>query len=505
MRSIRPSKRGAVAGIGAADAAGVEAPLEVGPGDTDRGAVPPDGACAEQPTAKTSSTATRPLLTSPTLTRTPPIGGSIPSVVHRRVGSMHRPGRWRRPTTAVIWSAATILAVIAHVQEVARAAPPGPTWAVTLAANVREGSVAIDGAGNVYVTGYRLRDDAVAVLRKFDPDGSPVWTRTWSHPDAHATGDLVAVAPDGSVYFAGSIGSNHFEGGAWFLRKYHPDGTLVWARDERGWEHGRTADSPSGLAVAPGMVLLSGSDQGCCGDFRIRDGWVLAFGTDGSRRWRSPFEPGGDLDAFSDQAESVTVGAGGGIYVGGWTALGPESEETAAGHELLLQRLDGHGVVVWSKTLPATAHRDQDFGLDLALHSDALMVSAFVEGHDVWLPARPGHAWLARFTLAGDLVWSRQWGASWTKAAQPSAVAVGARGRTFVIGSRRDPSDHGVDAFIRAYSAAGSLVWRRNLEGDERFLVGADIAWRSGSLAAGAEALSHRYDPGTAGVLWSFA
>ena len=398
-----------------------------------------------------------------------------------------------------------ILALSLTATTVARASAPTAAWTTTVTMNVQTGSVAIDHAGNVYVTGTRQGLESVAVLRKFGPDGRPLWTRTWSQPDAHAGGELVAVAATGSVYFAGSIGSNHFEGGAWFLRKYKPDGTLVWARDEPGWQHGGTADSPSGLATTAAGAVLSGSFQGCCGDFRIRDGWVLSFGADGRRKWRNGFEPGSGLNAFSDVADSVAVGANGGIFVGGWTALGAESEEVTADHELLLQRLDRGGSVVWSRSFPETADDDQEFDADLAVHGDALMVEAFVDGSDIRGSGRPGHTWLGRFTLGGDLRWSRSWGRSSRRAAQPSALAVAGRGRTFVIGMRRDPSDHGLDVFLRAYTVSGRLVWGATRQAGQRFLVGADVAWRSDVMIATGEALAHRYGRGTRGYVWSFA
>jgi outer membrane protein assembly factor BamB len=381
-----------------------------------------------------------------------------------------------------------------------------PAWTKPLAFDVRSGSVAVDRAGNTYVAGSRSEDPSVAVLVKFDHDGEPLWIREWSQAPAHTSGELVAVAPDGSVYFAGTVGSSHFEGGAWFLRKYLADGTLLWARDEPGWQHGRTADFPTGLAATDRQVLLSGSFQGCCGDLRILDGWVLAFGRDGSRRWRSPFEATG-LASFSDKAESVAVGEGGAIYVGGWAATGPEADDVAAPHQLFLQRLDPGGHVVWSRVYPDTAHLDQQFGADLAVRGRALMVSALVDGIPVaFTRSRPGHAWLGRFTLAGSPVWSRQWGISWIRAAQPSALTIDGAGRTFVIGTRRDPSDHGLDAFVRRYSSSGDLAWTLPLQEGRRLMLGDDITERDGAMFVTAEAVKTRiFGAAVQGYLWKFA
>jgi hypothetical protein len=250
---------------------------------------------------------------------------------------------------------------------------------------------------------------------------------------------------------------------------------------------------------------MAGSFQGCCGDFRIVDGWVRAFGPDGSHRWRSPLEAPGGLGVFSDRADTVTAGAAGAIYVGGWVATRAENDEVAAPHELFLQRLDHHGGVVWSRVYPATAHVDQQFGVDLAVRRDALVASALVDGRTVvFKGSRPGHAWLGRFTLDGDPVWCREWGTTWNAAAQPVGVSTDRGGRIFVTGTARDPSDGGLDAFVRSYSAAGDLRWTLRLQAGHRLMVGGDVAWGHGGLSALGEALTKRDFGWSRGYLWRF-
>jgi hypothetical protein len=403
--------------------------------------------------------------------------------------------------------AATLVALSLSAVATAAVAPLAPAWTQDFPMDVSSGAVAVDRDGNTYVSGTRGEfEHSIGVLRKVDASGSVVWVRTW-RPEpsrAHVAGGPVALAPDGSVYMAGSVGSSHFEGGGWFLRKYRSDGTLEWARDEPGWQHGRTGDFPTGLAVSRGLVLLAGSFEGCCGDFRIFDGWVLAFGDDGSHRWRAPFEAPG-LGAFSDETDDVAAGAGGGIFVVGWAALGPESDMVAAPHELFLQRLDRAGGVVWSRVYPETAHRDQHFGADLVVHGDALTISALVDGHPVAerYGGRPGHAWLGRFTLGGDLVWSRVWGRSWTGAAQPVAVTLDASDRAFVAGTVRDPSDHGLDAFVRSYSRAGHLRWSVRLQHGQRRMEGSGAAWGAGGISVSGEATGFQ-GRALRGYLWRF-
>jgi hypothetical protein len=382
-------------------------------------------------------------------------------------------------------------------------ARPAVSWEVTLPIDVRHGSTAIDRRGDVYVTGTRTTGRPAAVITKLGRDGSPLWTRVWSPGGAErVSGEYVAVAADGSVYLAGSVGS-HYEGGAWFLRRYSSDGELLWGRDEPGWRHGRTAEGPTGLAVADDQVLLAGRFQGCCGDLRVIDGWVLSFGLDGERRWRDPFEAPG-YGPFSDEADAIAVGGAGRIYVVGWTATGAESDELAAPHVLFVQALSADGDPEWSRMYPATAHRDQHFGADVAIRGQMLVVSALVDGPPVNVTrSRPGHAWLSRLTPDGDRLWTRRWGVSWTGAAQPTAVALGVRGRIDVVGTRRDASDHGLDAFVRRYTSWGRMLWNATLEEGQRLMEGGDVASTPRGFSVTAEAMESRYRP-SLGHLWMF-
>ena len=227
---------------------------------------------------------------------------------------------------------------------------------------------------------------------------------------------------------------------------------------------------------------MSGSFQGCCGDFRILDGWVLAFGRRGSWRWKSPFEAPG-LGAFSDEAESVAVGADGGIYVGGWAALGPEADDVAADHELFLQRLDRHGAVHVVAVYPATAHLDQHFGADLAVRGHALMVSALVDGSgSTFGTAARSRLARAVHARAAILVWSRQWGIF----VGPSGAALG--GDAWTARGTRSSSGPGVIrrtmGLMRSFGGTRPRVSSRGtcpLQQGQRLMEGGDVAWRRGS------------------------
>src|SRR5436190_5542040 len=124
------------------------------------------------------------------------------------------------------------------------------------AGNDRGNGIAVDDAGNMYVTGTFSnlltlgssnlvsagRSDAFLV--KYDRNGHVLWARSVGGPGEDA-GTAVAVDPFGYVYFSG-IASNlmSFDGVAWtnatsqsFMAKYDSSGALLWVRTNPPTSH----------------------------------------------------------------------------------------------------------------------------------------------------------------------------------------------------------------------------------------------------------------------------
>jgi uncharacterized protein (TIGR03437 family) len=150
-------------------------------------------------------------------------------------------------------------------------------------------SVAVDGSGNVYVTGSKGRDTFVS---KIDNAGNFVWTRQMAWIDfARSAGRDVAVDGNGNVYTTGSVkytvdfdpGAGVFELTAagdsdLFVSKLDSAGNFVWARRMGGTRF----VSASGVAVdGSGNVYTTGSINGTA-DFDPGAG-VFNLNSDGDR------------------------------------------------------------------------------------------------------------------------------------------------------------------------------------------------------------------------------
>jgi hypothetical protein len=126
--------------------------------------------------------------------------------------------------------------------------------------------VVVDSQGNVYVTGCEVRSDLGQsyniLLRKYDANGNFLWMQTYDSP-AHNDDDGCGIALDaaGNVYVTG--GEVRFDLDQWYniwTREYDPNGNVLWTK---------TYDSPAhewdlgdGIAVTPSgdAIYVSGTE-----------------------------------------------------------------------------------------------------------------------------------------------------------------------------------------------------------------------------------------------------
>jgi hypothetical protein len=407
--------------------------------------------------------------------------------------------------TPLVIAASTVALLLIQLQQISVAAAPSITWDRSVARSLS--SVAADHAGAVYTTGFRIGPsehgaDPYMVLYRYSSAGTFQWKRTWRPSNAWAKGSDLAIGDDGSVYVSGIVNMNGFEGNQWFIRKYSPAGRLLWRHQTPNWRTPSAvghAETISGVAVGAGVVAVSGYSFGCCGDVD-HDGWVRTYDLDGNLKWTSPFEAS-QPTGTNDAANAIAISGIGRVYVAGWVATGAESEGDMADHEIMIQKLGPSGSVVWTHMFFDHHRKDRDGATSVSVRGDRAMLTAEAGGN--WQGRSP-HAWLASLTFDGGVRWTRTWGKDSDHAAQLSSVSIDPSGSTYVAGTERDPSNDGMNAFVRRYSTSGRLVWELVLDDVERFMNGSDVfALSDGALATGWQsAEADGFLSPTSGRLW---
>jgi len=322
-------------------------------------------------------------------------------------------------------------------------------------------ALAVDGSGNVYVTGYTGHrginvGTADAFVQKYDPSGALVWAQQFGS----AKDDLpnaIRVDASGSVYVVGATyGSltGEANGGVdAFVRKHDAAGAPVWTRQ---FGTGGVVSAQSVTLDARGNVYVGGTTNAAlAGQTRAGqdDAYVRKYDPLGTLVWTRQF---GSSDF--DYCSEIGIDGSGNVYVTGIARKALPGQTSAGG--AFVHTYDVHGAFVSTLqfgTMNAGGihvHRDV---------SGMLYLTGTIMGT---LPGQTSagllDAFLQKFDSGGTLLWGHQFGASDHDSVH--AVVVDASGSVFVAGhaSGSLPEQTGFgggDAFVREYDASGMLKW----------------------------------------------
>ncbi|MDI1476534.1 hypothetical protein [Polyangium sp. y55x31] len=241
------------------------------------------------------------------------------------------------------------------------------------AAEQRASAVAVDGAGNVVMTGYFLgtvdpgggphtsAGTRAILVAKFGTSGAPLWSRSFEDPNTGQFTTAVAVDAQGNVFVTGSLkGAVDFGGGVLtsagdadvFVMKLDPNGGHVWSRrfgDAVFQEAKGVAIDNTGNVVITGWfdgsLDFGGAPLTSVGGY---DGFVAKLDTNGNHVFSRRFGgPGNQVPRAA-----ATDGTGNVVITGGFDGsvdLGGGPLTSAGGDDVFVAKLDSSGNHVWSR------------------------------------------------------------------------------------------------------------------------------------------------------------
>jgi len=272
-------------------------------------------------------------------------------------------------------------------------------WAKTINAgtNANFKAVAVAPDGAVYAAGYQNGTESYdyggasasgtnstynPVLVKYDALGNALWAKTITAGTGSTSFSAVALAPDGTVYVAGSqsgIGSFDYGGvsinGPYtssnpLLIKYDASGNALWAKTTTV---GTGMASFGAIAVDPadGSVYVAG-DQSGTGNFDYGSGIIFGssssnpvlvkYDTSGNALWAKTITAGTSTAMFYD----VAVAPDGSVYAAGFQdGTGPYNYGSGningkySDFNPILVKYDASGNAVWATTTIASSDRAQ--------------------------------------------------------------------------------------------------------------------------------------------------
>jgi hypothetical protein len=178
--------------------------------------------------------------------------------------------------------------------------------------------------------------------------------------------------------------------------------------------------------------------------------------------------------AAADASGIVVVGWSTGVFAGQAFAGGPQ--------DAFVVRFDTAGTAIWTREFGTSG---SDAATAVAIGGDgAVLVAGQAGGPLAGSAGGPFDAFVRKYSAEGSVQWTRQFGVGRTAATSASGVAVDATNAVYVAGwvqgalPGATPGGRG-DAFLRKYDAAGAEVWTRQFGGadhDQATTVKVDAA-----------------------------
>lgn len=304
-------------------------------------------------------------------------------------------------------------------------------------------SIAVDGNGNVYVTGrsQNATGNDIATI-KYNTAGVLQWVATHT-----GWAKSIVVDGGGNVYITGeTVGFG--PGNDYVTIKYNTSGTQQWVAIYDGPGNN---DAAHDLALdAAGNVYVTGrSPAGIDIDEEDRDYTTIKYDNNGNELWVRRYD-GPVAGNFSDEARAITVDGSGNIYVTGSSA-GNGAED---GQDIATIKYDTNGNELWVARFNSPIN-SADVGFDIAVDASQ---NVYVTGLSNSEPDENGDYITVKYDANGNELWVARYNGTANGEDVATSLALDAAGNVYVTG-RSMETGTGFDLTTIKYNTTGVQQW----------------------------------------------
>ena len=301
--------------------------------------------------------------------------------------------------------------------------------------------MAIDGNGNIYVTGDMSSSGIITV--KFSPGGVLLWDRQFNGPDNDSDyAREIAVDALGNVYIAADT-RTYASGRDFCLIKYDTDGVFKWAKVIDGGYDDH--DYVTGLAIdSVGNIYVTGDPRTTDGTSKIL---TLKYNPAGVLQWQEYYQS--PVDTYVG-ASDIGIDNSGDIYIAGGFYENNEGD-------FLLLKYNPAGGLVWPVTFGVPGN-DKEFPM-----------LAFDEGGNIYvggteISSETGRDYVvAKFSPDGSEQWYRAFDGEDNQHDGVTTITVDSEQNVYLAGVSdyyyEDRQVKGGHVTTLKYDADGNFVW----------------------------------------------
>lgn len=312
-------------------------------------------------------------------------------------------------------------------------------------------SMALDNAGNVYVTGSSMGAGTGndIITNKYSSAGVLLWSRRYNAPaNLNDAGKCIAVDSTGNVYVAGESNGGATSGIDFLILKYNTAGGLLWQR--RYGATGSGTDSPVAMALkSDGAVVITGYSVSSTSSY---DFLTVKYGSDGSLLWTRRYNgPANGVDFPS----ALKVDNSGNVYVAGTSA------GVGTGYDYATIKYSSEGAILWSRRYNGTGNGN-DMARAMAIDSS---YNVYVTGQSKGTALTGDDIVTLKYNSSGAPLWQKRYSGPGAEIDFGSAIGVDSNQNVYVTGTSEGGAT-GKDFVTIRYDNLGNTVWVKRYNRD---------------------------------------
>jgi len=315
-------------------------------------------------------------------------------------------------------------------------------------------SIAVDAAGNSYVTGSAFATNGTLdiVTIKYSPSGQQMWLESYNGTgNANDQGAELVLDNAGNVYVTGySNNLNSFNDVTTI--KYNNSGVLQWVSFHNGafnnYDQGNALQvDANGNVYVVGYVTASNYTY---------DFVTIKYNSLGVQQWLQTYNGPGD---FNDEGKDIGIDANGNVYVTGYSDT---LVNTQPNEDIVLLKYNNSGAFQWRKVYDGPGH-SYEWSKKLTIDKNN---NILVVGYG-WTASANGNDYIIlKWNPSGNFQWIRSYNYGPNTFENPADIITDSLNNVIVTGQGITSSSSATNDYLTVkYNSSGTFLWASRYNG----------------------------------------